>query len=90
MGFGSFLKRAGMAAATGGMSEVYYGTKDVMNALSPNIDMSSNITGEAGETFEDLEAERKRKLKAAEELNPTGSLGTGSPTVKRSNILGTQ
>lgn len=48
----------------------------------------NNAAAEAAAALAETEAEKKRKLKAAEELNPTGSLGAGNPTIKRSNILG--
>lgn len=100
MGFGSFIKKAFKTAARPATAAVnpsraLKGAGEETGKIVSKFTSGLAGTQDAGQIAEgaadvlaETEEEKRRRLEAAEELNPTGSLGAGAPTVKRPNILG--
>lgn len=98
MGFGSFIKKAAgrliNPSRAAKDTAKFWGsaagkvTGAFMEGMAGDQEVDTSAQDEAAALLAETEAEKKRKLKAAEELNPTGALGAGAPTVSRKNVLG--
>lgn len=58
------------------------------NALVSGFAGEEPVDTSEADALADTEADKKRRLAAMSDLNPTGSLGTGSAKIKRPGVTG--